>query len=97
MTLTLGQNRDCKERVKGKASQIQSSRIRSALVCARRNAQYRELKFLEFTRFMLITVKVAVSASGPTGCVVNPPPLSSSQNIQSHEKSPTIQYNTVQP
>ena len=30
----------------------------------------------------------AVSTCGPIGCPVNPPPLSS-QNIQSHEKSPT--------
>ena len=40
-------------------------------------------------RFSLITaVMVAVPTGGPTGCLVSPPPLFS-QNIQSHEKSPT--------
>ena len=83
----LGANREGKERVKGKASRIQSGQIGSALECVRRNAQHRELKLPESTRFVLNTVvMVAVSTCGPTG--VSPPPLSS-QHIQSHEKSPT--------
>ena len=86
ISLALGANREGKERVKGKASRMQSSRIGSALVCVRRNAQHRELRLPKSTRFVLNTVlKVAVSTCGPTG--VSPPPLSS-QNIQSHEKSP---------
>ena len=85
--LALGANREGKERVKGKASRTQSSRIGSALVCGRRNAQHRELKLPESTRFVLNTVlMVAMSTCGPTG--VSPPPLSS-QSIQSHGKSPT--------
>ena len=89
ISLALGANCEGKERVKGKASWIQSSRIESALMCVRRNAQHRELKLHESTRFMLSTVlMIAVSTCGPTG--VSPPPVSS-QNIQSHEKSPTIQ------
>ena len=56
------------------------------MVCVRRNAQLRELKLSKSTRFVLNTVlMVAVSTCGPTG--VSPPPLSS-QNIQSHKKSP---------
>ena len=86
MSLALGENRKGKERVKGRASQIQSSRIGSALVCIRRKAQHRELNLYEPTRYVLITVlMVAVYASGPTGRLVSPPPLSS-QNVQSHEK-----------
>ena len=83
-------NREGKERVKGKASRIQNSQIGSALVCVRRNAQHRELKLLESTRFVLKTVLlvVAVSTCGPTG--VSRPPLSS-QSIQTHEKSSTSQ------
>ena len=89
ISLALGASREGKGRVKGEASRIQSSRIGSALVCIRRNAQHLELKLLESTRFVLNTVRmVAVSTYGPTGCLVSPPPLSS-QNIQSHEKSPT--------
>ena len=89
MSLALGTNPEGKERVKGKASRIQSSRIGSVLVCVRRNAQHLELNLLEPTRFVLNTVLiVAVSICGPTGCPVSPPPLSS-QTIQSHEKSPT--------
>ena len=85
VSLALGANPESKGRVKGKASRIQSSRIRSALVCVRRNAQHPELKLPESTRFVLNTVlMVAVSTRGPT--CASPPPLSS-QNIQSHEKS----------
>ena len=81
-------NREGKERVKGKASRIQSSRIGSVPVCVRRNAQLRELKLLESTRFVLSTVvMIAVFTDGPTGCLVYPPPLLP-QNIQSHEQSP---------
>ena len=88
MSFVLGANRESKERVKGKASRIQSSRIGSVLVCVRRNAQLRELTLLEFTRFVLSTVvMIAVSTDGPTGCLVYPHPLSP-QNIQSHEKFP---------
>ena len=87
ISLALGANRESKERVKGKVGRIQSSRIGSALVCVRRNAQHRELKLPESTRFVLKAVlMVAVSTCGPTG--VNAPPLSS-QNIKSHEKSST--------
>ena len=53
ISLALGANREGKKRVKGKTSQIQSSRIGSALVCVRRNAQHRELNFLGSTRFVL--------------------------------------------
>ena len=87
ISLALGANREGKNRVKGKASWIQSSRIGSALACVRRNTQHRELNLPESTRFVLNTVlMVAVSTCGPSG--VSPPPLSS-QNKQSHEKSPT--------
>ena len=83
-----GENREGKERVKGKASQKQSSRIGSVLVCVRRNAQLRDRKLFESTRFVLSTVvMIAASTDGPTGCLVCPPPLSP-QNIQSHEKAP---------
>ena len=85
-SLALGTNPEGKERVKGKASRIQSSLIGSALVCVRRNAKHIALKLLEFIGFVLSTVlMVAVSTSGPTGCTVSPPPFAS-QNIQSHEK-----------
>ena len=60
-------------------------------MCVRRNVQHRELKLPKSARFTLITaVMVAVPTCGPTGCllIVGPPPLFS-QNIQSHEKSPT--------
>ena len=88
ISLALGVNREGKKRIKGKARRVQRSRIGSALVCVRRNAQHRELKLPESTRFVLITVvMVAVSTRGPTGCLVSPPHLSS-QNILSHEKSP---------
>ena len=50
VSLALGANRKGKGRVKGKASRIQSSRIGSALVCVRRNAQHPELKLPESTR-----------------------------------------------
>ena len=88
MSFVPGANREGKERVKGKASRIQSSRIGSVLVFVRRNAQLRELNLLESTRFVLSTVvMITLSTDGPTGCLVYPSPLSS-QNIQSHEKSP---------
>ena len=89
MSFVVGTNPEGKERVKGEASRILSSRIGSALECVRRNAQHLELKLLEFTWFVLNTVLMfAVSTGGPIGCPVSPPPLSS-QNIESHEKSPT--------
>ena len=67
--LALGINPESKERVKGKASRIQSSRIGSVLVCLRRNAQHRELKLPESTRFVLkIVLVVPVSTWGPNGC-----------------------------
>ena len=66
----LGANREGKDIVKGKASRIQSSRLGSALVCVRRNAQYLELKLLEYTQFVLKTV---VIVSGSTGYLVSPP------------------------
>ena len=43
MSFVLGTNPEGKERVMGKASRIQSSRIGSALGCVRRNAQHLEL------------------------------------------------------
>ena len=72
MTLALGANREGKERVKGKVSPMQSSRIGSALVGARRNVQHLELKLPDSTRFALVTVVVMItmSGSGPTGCLV---------------------------
>ena len=82
-SLALGANREGKERVRGKASRVQSTRIGSALVCVRRNVQHCELKRSKSTRFALVAVVVVAV---PTGCVVSPPPLFS-QNIQSHEKS----------
>ena len=85
MSFVRGANRQGKERVKGKASRVQSTRIGSALVCVRRNVQKCELKLSKSTRFALVTV---VMVAVPTGCVVSPPPLFS-QNIQSYEKSPT--------
>ena len=89
ISFALGANREGKRRVEGKASRIQSSRKGSALVCIRRTAQHRELNLAESTRFVLSTVRmVAVSTSGPIGCPVSPPSLSS-QNVQSHEKSYT--------
>ena len=75
----LGANREGKESVNGKASRIQGSRIGSALVCARRNAQHHELKLPESTRFVLNTIlMVAVSTRGPTGAN---PPLFSAQTM----------------
>ena len=88
MSFALGANHEGRKRVEYKTSRIQSSRIRSVLVCACRNAQSRELNLLEFTRFVLSTVvMIAVSTDGPTGCLVSPPPLSP-LNIRSHEKAP---------
>ena len=85
VSLARGANREVKERVKGKASRVQSTRIGSALVCVRRNVRHLELKLSKSTRFVLVTV---VMVAVPTGCVVSPPPLFS-QNMQSHEKPPT--------
>ena len=85
VSLARGANREDKERVKGKASRAESTRIGFAFVCIRRNVQHREPKLSKSTRFALVTV---VMVAVPTGCVVSPPPLFS-QNIQSHEKSPT--------
>ena len=86
VSLALGANRKGKGRVKGKASRIQSSRIGSALVCVRRNAQHPELKLPESTRFVLNPVlMVAVCTRGPTGA--SPPPLSS--KTYSHTKNPS--------
>ena len=82
VSLARGANREVKERVKGKASRVQSTRIGSALVCVRRNVQHLELKLSKSIRFVLITV---VMVAVPTGCVVSPSPLFS-QNMQSHEK-----------
>ena len=89
MSLALGANCEGKERIKGKASRIQSRRIGSALVCVGRNVQHHELRFPKPTRFVLITVVMVnvFTSSGPTGFLVNSPPLSS-QNVQSHEKLP---------
>ena len=89
MSLALGENREGKERVKRKASRIQSSREGAVLVCVRQNAQYLELKLPGSTQFVLVTdVMVAMSTCGPTGCLVSPLPLSP-QNVQSHETFPT--------
>ena len=85
VSLAQGANREVKERVKGKASRVQSTRIGSALVCVRRNVKHRELKLSKSPRFALVTV---VMVAVLTGCVVSPPPLFS-QDMQSHEKSPT--------
>ena len=75
----LGANHEGKESVNGKASRIQGSRIGSALVCVRRNAQHHELKLPESTRYVLNTIlMVAVSTRGPTGAK---PPLLSAQNM----------------
>ena len=72
----LGANCEGKERVKGKASRIQRSRIGSVLVYVRRNAQHLELNLLESTRFVLNTVlMVAMSTCGPIGCPVSSPLL----------------------
>ena len=87
--LALGANRQGQERVQCKASWIQSSRIGSALVCVCRNAQHPELRLPESPSFVLIAIAmVATSPNGHIGCLVSPPPLPS-QNIQSHENSPT--------
>ena len=89
MSLALSTIPEAKERVKAKASRIQSSRTGPALVCVRRNAQHLELKCLESTRYVLNTLlMVAVPTCWPTGCPVSAPPLSS-QNIQPREKFPT--------
>ena len=89
VSLALGANREGKERVNGKASPVQSTRKGSALVCVRRNVQHCEVKLSKSSRSALITAAmVAAPTSGPTGCLVSPSPLFS-QNIQSHEKSPT--------
>ena len=46
VSLSLGANREGKERVKGKANRILRSQLGSALVCVRRNVQHRELNSL---------------------------------------------------
>ena len=77
MGLALGANCEGKERIKGKASQIQSRRYESALVCVGRNVQHHELRLPKSTRFVLITVVMVnvFTSSGPTGCLVSSPPL----------------------
>ena len=73
---------------KAKASWTLNSRIRSALVHVRRNAQRHELNLLESSRFILVAVvSIAVSTSGPTDFVVSLPPLLF-QNVQPHRNSP---------
>ena len=54
MSFALGAYREGKERVKGKASRIRSSRIGSALVCVR------ELKLPKSRQFALITAVMVV-------------------------------------
>ena len=94
-SLALGTNPEGKERVKGKASQIQSSRISSELVCVRQNAQHLELKLLESTRFVLNTVlMIVVSTCGPIGCPVSPPPLSSQKSYVHTKKRVTTSHRT---
>ena len=83
VSLARGANREVKERVKGEASRVQSTRIGSALLCVRRNVQHHELKLSKSTRYALVTV---VMVAVPTGCVGSPPLFS--QNMQSHEISP---------
>ena len=84
--LTLGTKPEDKEIIKGKASRIQSSRIGSAHVWVRRNAQHRGLRLPESTRFALVTVvMVAVYTSGPTNCPESTPPVSS--QTYSHTKN----------
>ena len=78
-------SREARHITVGRVHPLQRTRIGSALVCVRRNVQHRELKLSKSTRFALVTI---VMVDVPTGCVVSPPPLFS-QNIQSHEKSPT--------
>ena len=60
ISFELGANREGKERVEGKTSRIQSSRIGSVLVYVRRNAQPRERNLLESTRLVLSTVVMIV-------------------------------------
>ena len=88
-SLALGANPEGKERVKCKASRIQSSRIGPALIYVRRNAQHLELRFPKSTRFVHITVvMVAVSTCGPIGCPLSPPPLSPPKHTFT-QKAPT--------
>ena len=87
MSFALGEDREGKKKVKRKASEIQSSRIGSALVCVRQNLQHRELNLPESKLYLLIAiVMAAASTSEPTGCLVSFSPRSS-QNVQSHETS----------
>ena len=73
ISLSLGPNREGKERVKGEPSRIHSSRIGSVLVCVRWNLQHRVLKLPNSIRFPLITtVMIGVPTSGPIGCLVSP-------------------------
>ena len=88
ISLALGANREGKGSVKRQASRIHSSRISLALVCVRWNAQHHELKLPESTRLVVISVAmVAVSPNVPIGYLS--PPLLSTQNIKSHETSPS--------
>ena len=87
-SLALGADPEGKERVKGKACRIQSSRIGSALVCVRRKVQHLELRLPECTRFALTTVlMVAVSTCGPIGYPVSPPSFASPKHTVT-QKSP---------
>ena len=69
VSLARGANREVKERVKGKASRVQSTRIGSALVCVRRNVQHLELKLSKSTRFVLVTVVMVAVPTGVCVCV----------------------------
>ena len=88
MGLALSANHEGKERVRGKASRMQSIRIGFGLVCVRQSTEYHALKLPDPTQSVLITVvMVAVSSNGPTGCPVRPP-LLSSQNISRTKNLP---------
>ena len=92
MRFVLGTNSEGKDRFKGNASRIQISRIGSGLRCVRRNAQH-----LKLTKTSRIHVICAQHCSNV--CCIHllwaqwlPSKSSSpisSQNMQSHEKSPT--------
>ena len=55
ISLALGANLEGKKKLKGKAGRIPRSRIGSALVCVRRNAQHLGLHLPELTRVLFIT------------------------------------------
>ena len=89
MSLALGTYPEGKERVKGKASRIQSSRIGSALAYVRRNAQHRELK--------LTRVQAICAQYRSNGCCVHLwshrlPSMSSSPLVPKH----TVCYGVIQ-